>query len=95
MHTRTTFLERYPEFAETDAAVVDAALDEAEEQIDSDVWGRFENAGHGALTAHLLADSPFGNAAKLKAKDGSEPSTIYERRYRRLVKLVGIGQARA
>ncbi len=90
MHTRTTFLVSFPEFSEVDTAVVDAKLAEASRRIDASVWGDWENDGHGQLTAHLLANSPLGNAAKLVAK-GDGPKTVYEGEYRRLVRMVGAG----
>lgn len=91
MMTRAAFLARYPEFGETDTGVVDAALAEAEVQIDPNVWGKFEDAGHGLLTAHMLADNPLGNAAKLVTSGGTDPSTVYERRFRRLQNVVAAG----
>ncbi len=90
MHTRTTFLESFPEFSEVDTAVVDAKLAEAARRIDPTVWGDWEDDGHGQLTAHLLANNPLGNGAKLVAK-GDKPKTVYEGEFNRLQKMVTAG----
>ena len=89
MHTLATFLVSFPEFTSIDSAYVHAKLDEAELQIDPDVWGTLETAGHGYLAAHLLALSPFGNTAKLDVS--KSVTTTYERHYRRLVGMVTQG----
>lgn len=90
MLTREDFLTAFPEFGETDTALIDKKLAEASRRIDPLVWKQWENDGHGQLTAHLIANSPFGNAAKLNPK-GEGPRTIYEPEYLRLQKLVGAG----
>lgn len=70
--------------------MVDARLAEAARRIDPTVWLTLENDGHGYLTAHLLANNPLGNAAKLVAK-GDGPRTVYEGEYQRLVRTVTAG----
>jgi hypothetical protein len=87
VHTLASFLVSFPEFSATDAPLLTAKLAEAEAQIDPLVWGSRSTAGHGYLTAHLLAMSPFGNAAKLVDKK----STTYETHYLRLVRIVTAG----
>lgn len=91
MHTRATFVAAFPEFELTDAAVVDAKLAEASRRISPSVWGKWEDDGHGQLTAHLLANSPMGNTAKLEPNGGDGPKTIYEGEFNRLVRMVGAG----
>lgn len=83
-----TFRSRFPAFAgQTPSdAVVQAKLDEAAEQIDETVWGTRAEAGHGNLTAHLLALEPFGQDARMVAKDGS---TVWGTRHEELAKIVG------
>jgi hypothetical protein len=90
VHDTTSFFVSFPEFSEGGApqlALVQAKLDEAQLQIDEDVWGDHADAGHGYLTAHLLAMSPMGNTAKLT--DGK--TTTYEIHYRRLLGIVAAG----
>ncbi len=87
MHTVTTFVASFEEFSETDDELVQAKLNEAELLIDLVVWGKFATLGHGYMTAHLLAMSPGGNAAKLVKND----STTYEQHYKRLVRIATAG----
>ena len=91
MLSRAQFVASFPEFSETDIDVVDAKLAEASRRIDPTVWQQWENDGHGQLAAHLLANSPLGNTAKLNPKDTDAPKTVYEGEYRRLMKMVGAG----
>jgi hypothetical protein len=83
-----TFRSRFSAFAgQTPSdALVQAKLDEAEEQIDATVWGTKAEDGHANLTAHLLALEPFGTDARLVAKDGS---TVWGTRHEELAKIVG------
>jgi Protein of unknown function (DUF4054) len=89
-----SFFARYPEFVArgfgSNAALVGAVLAEAAVQLSRPVWGPLYDAGHGLLTAHLLAISPFGQQARMAAKDGV---TTYWRRYQQLVEMVACGGA--
>lgn len=91
---QATFFARYPEFVAkgfgSNAALVSAILAEAAVQLSAPVWGPLYDAGHGLLTAHLLAISPFGQQARMAAKDGV---TTYWRRYQQLVETVACGGA--
>jgi hypothetical protein len=91
VHTRASFLASFPEFSECDVAVVDAKLAEASRRIDTTVWEQWSDDGHGQLTAHLLANSPLGNSAKLQAKGGKDPKTVYEGEFNRLQRMVACG----
>lgn len=91
MLDRTGFVAAFPEFADADTAVIDAALAEAAISIDTTVWGKFENSGHGRLTAHLLTYSVLGNAAKLKDPKPGQPRTTHEAEYMRLRAIAGGG----
>lgn len=82
------FLARFPEFAATDLSLITATLGDAGNQIDNNVWGFLAGVGHGYLTAHMLALSPFGQAARLVAKDGT---TTYQTHFNRLVRMVAPG----
>lgn len=90
MLTREQFVAAFPEFSEVDAPVIDAKLAEAQRRIDPSVWLQWENDGHGQLTAHLLANSPLGNAAKLQPNNG--PKTVYEGEFNRLQTMVAAGR---
>jgi hypothetical protein len=81
------FRTRFPEFTATDDDYVSAKLAEALRGMDADVWGDLADDGQGYLTAHLMALSPFGNAAKLVKGD----TTTYEGHYRRLLRAVAAG----
>jgi hypothetical protein len=82
------FQARFPEFRNTDTTLVSAQLNDAALQIDSCVWGPLAGVGHGYLTAHRLALSPFGQQARMVAKNGT---TTYQTHYEKLVQIVGSG----
>lgn len=83
-----TFLQGYPEFAKADRTLVNAKLVEVGAQLDASVWGTHYDAGHGLLTAHRLAISPFGQNARMVARDGT---TTYEREFKKLQRTVSYG----
>jgi hypothetical protein len=78
--TYASFISARPEFNNTSItqASVEAAIADAEDQIDEEVWGDQTDIGVSLLAAHLVAISPHGQAARLVAKDGS---TTYYKRY--------------
>jgi hypothetical protein len=82
------FLTRAPEFKTGDTGMIAAALNDAALRIDASVWGPSAGEGHYYLTAHKLAISPFGQNARLVAKDGT---TTYGKEFDRLSKLMGSG----
>ncbi len=82
------FQTRFPEFKATDTSLVAATLNDAALMIDAQVWGNLAGQGHGYLTAHRLALSPFGQQARMVQKDGT---TTYQKHYERLVGIVGSG----
>ena len=53
--TSTTFLARFPEFDNLEAAVVTATIAEAQRQNDADIWGDQHDDAVNYMTAHLLA----------------------------------------
>lgn len=63
--TYTTIQDRFPEFANTDSDLITAAIANAVDQINEDVWGDKTDQGVTWLTAHFLATSPFGEPARL------------------------------
>lgn len=83
-----TFRIQFPEFQFVDDSLVQAMLTAAALSVDVDVWGTKAGQGVGYLAAHKLALSPYGQAARLVAKDGS---TTYETHYTDLVAQVSGG----
>lgn len=84
--TYQRFITLQPEFADTDVAQVNAELTAAAIEVSLVEWGDLADDGVRYITAHRLALSPFGQAARLVAKDGS---TTYFTHYKRLVTIVG------
>lgn len=69
--TLASFRVAFPEFEGADDSLVQAKLDEAVLALDERVFGaRFDEAVR-YRAAHTLAISPFGQNARLVAKDGS------------------------
>lgn len=87
--SRSRFVQQFPEFANTDAALVQTMLDAAELEIDRTVWNEKGDQGQMYLAAHKLALSPFGNSAQLVA-EGSTVTTYLDH-YDRLVRQVSSG----
>jgi len=75
------FVQRYPEFSETDGELVAAVLDEAKLEIDPYAWGDKYLAGLLLLAAHKLACSPVGEPMRLEPGSGS---TMYSHEFERL-----------
>ena len=82
------FLVEHPEFNSADLNLVQATLTAALLEIDPSVWRAKADQGQAYLTCMKLARSPFGQNARLVAKDGS---TVYDLEYRRLVGQVSSG----
>lgn len=82
------FLARFPEFGQTDLSLITATLNDAALQVDTNVFTRFSGTYHGYLTAHMLALSPFGQGARLVAKDGT---TTYQTHMKRIVQMCAGG----
>lgn len=82
----SVFKTRFPHFADVDDTLVQAKLDEAEQEIDETVWDTKAETGHGYLTAHKLSLEPSGRDARLK-KD--EARSTYSVEFDRLARMVG------
>lgn len=77
--TPTTFKARWPEFAPTSDAKVQAELDQAARNVDPAYFGEKTDDAVGLLAAHLLAISPHGASARLESdKAQSTYGTQYE-----------------
>lgn len=88
--TLDQFKTAFPEFRTAEMGLVNAKLSEAYQQIDLSVWDTGANGpksgiGQGYLTAHLLALSPFGQNARMVAKNGT---TTYWVHYKNLQRQV-------
>lgn len=86
--TVETFLDSYPEFNPAGEPLIQAKLDDAALLVDADIWGTREDMGVMLTTAHLLAQSPFGQQARLVSKDGS---STYSRELARMQVIVAGG----
>lgn len=79
--TATTFKARFEEFTPQSDTLVETVLAEAALECDERIFGESLDHAVGLLAAHKLAVSPFGQSARLVAKDGS---TTYEREFQKL-----------
>lgn len=86
--TLAAFRATFPEFARVDDAQIQAFLDMAATSVPEDPWFEYQGEGHIYLTAHLLAQSPFGSNARFEDAD---PSTTYGERFERLKGIVACG----
>jgi len=68
--TLAQFRARFPEFSTAANTLVSAVLDEAACELDETDLGDAYDAAHGLLTAHKLATSPFGQAARMLNEKG-------------------------
>lgn len=84
------FLKRFPEFdgQGKNLTLIKAKIDEATRRTDPTLASDLADDITYYLAAHLLAQSPMGQNAKLVAKDGS---TTYGKEYKRLCRLVSMG----
>jgi hypothetical protein len=86
--TPTTFKARWPEFARTADAQVQAALDAADRRVDERYFGARTDDAIGLLAAHELMISPQGAAARLATDEADTP---YRRLYDELARAAGAG----
>jgi hypothetical protein len=67
----STWRAQFPEFKLVADTQCQAFLNAAALEIDPDIWGDLTDQGVGYLAAHKLTMSPFGQGARLAAKDGT------------------------
>lgn len=84
----SSFRIQFKEFNGVSDELVQSMLDAAILEIDRYIWGAKADQGQAYLAAHKLATSPFGQNAKMVAKDGT---TTYEKNYIKLVRQVSSG----
>lgn len=82
------FVIACPEFADTDAILVNDALQEASSDLDPNTWGTLLATAHKYRTAMVLAESPMGQNARLLIGDGT---STYEKKYKELLLTVTAG----
>ena len=79
-----TFRIRYPEFDATGEALVQAALDEAAQSVDTEVYRQKYDAAHAALAAHLLWTGAFGMTTRLDGDKEPESKSRYWQEFMRI-----------
>jgi hypothetical protein len=89
--TVAQFLEAYPDFENTDQALIQSKLNLAAGRIATGTWGDLADEGNMALAAHLLSMSPSGENARLAKEDRAD---VYERVWRQMVREVTMGAGR-
>lgn len=92
----TAFRVRHPEFKGASSALVQVKLADALLRLSPGLFAASFDEAHGWLTAHLLATTPWGMAARLDPKaaamSGAKPgSTIYSLELGRLAYEAGAG----
>ena len=86
--TRASFIVMFPEFTNSNTALVEAHLASAALEVDTEVWGDKADTGIMYLAAHRLALSPYGNSAEMVSKGGV---TSYQVHYEKLQRQVSSG----
>lgn len=85
----TSFRARRPEFVNIPDATIQAALDDAALRLSPALLGTSFDEAHMWFAAHLLAQAPWGYAARLKGTE--DGSTVYSQAYQRIVNERGAG----
>ena len=82
------FLQRFPEFADTENKLLEMALGEAQSEMNPQYWGELFDVASSYLAAHKLAISPLGEPSRL---DGVQEKSIYQLEYERLCRSAFLG----
>lgn len=80
------FRVRFPEFDAVADALVQARLDDALLELDSNDWGDLLDQGQSYLAAHKLALSPYGQQARLAVNF----ETTYHKHFEKLKRQVTV-----
>lgn len=80
---------RFRVYAALEDADVATVLADALEQVDADVAGAQADQLQGLLAAHMLAMSPHGQAAGLRAGGGANQTSVFWSDYEDLRKRLG------
>jgi hypothetical protein len=87
--TPTEFKARKPEFSEIADSLIQEKLDKAARSMGAEEWGDLFDDGQEEHTAVLLAMTPEGQEAGLRAGGGANQRPIYQAEWDRLRRLVG------
>lgn len=82
MASISAFITKFPEFARAGTALVQAHLDAAALEIDTEIFATLADEAIYYLAAHRLALSPYGQTAKLVAE--GKRTTTYQTHFREL-----------
>lgn len=85
------FFQAFPEFKNTDTALVQQKLDAAALRVQSATWDNLETQGVMFLAAHLLSVAPEGEQARLKKENRV---TTYWLEFERMRKEATLGLGR-
>lgn len=86
------FRVRHPEFKGASSGLVTIKLADAVKRLSVELLGSSYDEAHGWLTAHLLATTPWGMAARIDPKLASTPGeTIYSVALKQLQLEAGAG----
>lgn len=81
--TLNEFRRRFQEFRQVSDDSVEAAIEEATEEMSADVWGSLYSVGMGTLVAHKLS---------VRYEDPQDPNLAnYKKEYHRLMRRVTSG----
>ena len=83
-----SFLERFPEYNRTDLKLLARVIQEAQNELDPNMWGALYESGWHYLAADKLALSPMGEPVRL---EGTSNQTTYRLEFERLCRFVAIG----
>src|SRR4051812_49346462 len=73
----TQFRTRFPEFDGVADTIIEATLAEALLRLNVTIYGKRIDEAQGYLTAHKLALSPYGQAARLATEDGKTTYAVH------------------
>ena len=82
------FLQRFPEFINTDEKLLILAINEAKNELNPNSWGPMYETGLFFLVADKLAKSPMGEPVRL---DASSNKTTYALEFERLCRCISMG----
>lgn len=82
------FLQRFPEFLDTDKNLISLAINEAKNELSLKAWGAMYETGLFFLAADKLAKSPMGEPVRL---DASSNKTTYALEFERLCRCISMG----
>ena len=89
-----SFIIDFPEFSETDTALIDAKIADAVGRVSAETWADLTDQGVKYLAAHLIAMSPLGEQSRLELKagpDAGKSTTEYFLEYDRILRSVTMG----